>query len=86
MVIHKRKYKPAGRHGQQRFPYYAGESSWGSIQIIALFNFFKLVPWLKWDTGDTAQPWGSNPTKHTHYQTILFFYSISRRAGMFFDL
>jgi len=27
MVIHKRKYKPAGRHGQQRFPYYAGESS-----------------------------------------------------------
>ena len=33
MVIHKRKYKPAGRRGQQRFPYYAGES----IPRIALF-------------------------------------------------
>ena len=31
MVIHKRKYKPAGRHGQQRFPYYAGESNTGLL-------------------------------------------------------
>ena len=53
MVIHKRKYKPAGRHGQQRFPYYQGESSRGQAPF---FNFLGIPP----------EPGVQPPPQHTH--------------------